>query len=48
MALARLRVKEGRHAHLTEAPEDAYRLTPHDPDFARQMELAEEIIAWRP
>ena len=48
MALARLRVKKGDTLYLTEAPEDAYRLTPHDPDFARQMELAEEIIAWRP
>jgi hypothetical protein len=29
--------------YLTEAS-DRYRLTPCDPDFARQMELAEEIM----
>ena len=43
-ALARLRVKKGDTLYLTEAPDGAYRLTPYDPDFARQMELAEEIM----
>ena len=44
MALARLRVKKGDTLYLTEAPDDACRFTPHDPDFARQMELAETPV----
>jgi putative addiction module antidote len=43
-ALAQLRVKKGDTLYLTEAPDGAYRLTPYDPDFARQMELAEQIM----
>jgi hypothetical protein len=27
---------------LTEAPEGGYRLSPHDPEFQRQLEAAEE------
>ena len=42
-AAARLKVQKGGTLYLTEAP-DGYRLTPYDPDFARQMELAEEIM----
>ncbi len=40
-ALAKLRVGDGDIIHLTETP-DGYRLTAHDPEFARQMALAEE------
>ena len=29
---------------MTEAPDGAFRLTPYDPTFARQMGLAEEIM----
>lgn len=43
-ALARLRVRKGDTLHLTEAPDGSYRLTPYDPEFARQMGLAEEIM----
>ena len=43
-ALARLRVKKGDPLYLTEAPDGAFRLTPYDPDFARQMGLADEIM----
>ncbi|MYL01609.1 MAG: transcriptional regulator [Gammaproteobacteria bacterium] len=43
-AMARLRVKKGDRLYLTEAPGDAFRLTPYDPEFARQMELAEQIM----
>ena len=43
-ALARLRVKKGDTLFLTEAPDGGYRLTPYDPEFARQMGLAEEIM----
>ena len=43
-AMARLRVQKGDILYLTEAPGGGYRLTPHDPDFARQMAHAEEIM----
>ena len=43
-ALVRLGVKKGDTLYLTEAPDGAYRLTPYDPDLARQMALAEEIM----
>jgi putative addiction module antidote len=39
-----LNVKKGDTLFLTEAPGGGYRLTPYDPDFARQMELAEQIM----
>jgi hypothetical protein len=29
---------------LTEAPDGSFRLTPYDPDFERQMRLAEAIM----
>ena len=38
----RLGVKEGDAVYLTETP-DGYRLSPYDPEFSRQMELAREI-----
>ena len=43
-ALARLEVKKGDMLYLTEAPDGALRLTPHDPTFTRQMDLAEDIM----
>jgi putative addiction module antidote len=43
-AMARLKVKKGDTLFLTEAPDGGYRLTPCDPDFERQMTLAEEIM----
>lgn len=43
-AMARLRVKKGDTLYLTEAPDGSYRLTPYDPDFERQMKVAEEIM----
>jgi putative addiction module antidote len=43
-AIARLKVKKGDTVYLTEAPDGGYRLTPYDPDFARQMELAETVM----
>ena len=42
--MARLRVRKGDTLYLTEAPDGGYRLTPYDPDFARQMALAEDIM----
>jgi putative addiction module antidote len=41
--LARLRVGPGDTLHLTEAP-DGMRLTAADPEFAADMEMAEEIM----
>jgi putative addiction module antidote len=41
--MSRLKVKKGDLLYLTEAP-GGYRLTPYNPDFERQMQLAEEIM----
>ncbi|MCB2077484.1 MAG: AbrB/MazE/SpoVT family DNA-binding domain-containing protein [Novosphingobium sp.] len=41
--LARLRAGVGDTLHITEVP-DGVRLTVHDPDFAADMEMAEEIM----
>ncbi len=35
-------VEEGDAVYLTETP-DGYRLSPYNPEFSRQMELAREI-----
>lgn len=43
-AMARLKVKKGDTVYLTEAPGGGYRLTPYDPEFERQMALAEELM----
>ena len=43
-AMAQLKVKKGDTLFLTEAPGGGYRLTPYNPDFERQMKLAEEIM----
>ena len=43
-AMARLKVKKGDTVYLTETPEGGYRLTPYNPDFERQMKLAEDIM----
>ena len=40
-ALARLNVERGDHLYLVET-EDGYRVTPYDPEFEKQMELAGE------
>jgi putative addiction module antidote len=43
-ALAHLKVQKGDTLYLTEAPDGSFRLTPYDPDFERQMRLAEAIM----
>ncbi|TAJ89308.1 transcriptional regulator [Reyranella sp.] len=43
-AMARLKVQKGDTVYLTEAPDGSYRLTPYNPDFERQMSLAEDIM----
>jgi putative addiction module antidote len=41
---ARLDLKEGDRLFLLEQPGGGFVLTPHDPDFERTMELADEIM----
>ncbi len=43
-AMARLRVQKGDTVYLTEAPDGGYRLTAYNPEFERQMTLAEQIM----
>ncbi|MDB5410309.1 MAG: putative addiction module antidote [Rhodospirillales bacterium] len=43
-AIARLKVKKGDVLYLTESADGGYRLTPYNPDFARQTALAEDIM----
>jgi putative addiction module antidote len=42
--LNRMQVAQGDRLVLTEAPEGGYRMSPYDPEFERQMDLAEEGI----
>jgi putative addiction module antidote len=42
--MAQLKVKKGDTLYLTEAADGGYRLTPYNPEFARQIALAEEIM----
>ena len=43
-AKAKLNVQKGDTLYLTEAPDGGYRITPYNPDFQRQMSLAEQIM----
>jgi putative addiction module antidote len=43
-AMALLKVQKGDTVYLTEAPDGSYRLTPYNPEFERQMSLAETIM----
>ena len=43
-ALSRLKVQEGDTLFLTEAPDGSYRITPYDPEFERQMAMAEQVM----
>jgi putative addiction module antidote len=42
--LARLHVDRGDQLYLTEAADGSYRIGAYDPEFARQMEMAEAIM----
>jgi putative addiction module antidote len=42
--MARLKVQKGDTLYLTETPDGGFRLTPYDPEFERQMQLAEQIM----
>ena len=41
---ARLELKEGDRLFVVEQPGGGFTLTPHDPDFERTMEIADEIM----
>jgi putative addiction module antidote len=43
-AMAHLKVKKGDTLYGTETPDGGYRLTPYNPEFERQMSLAEDIM----
>jgi putative addiction module antidote len=43
--LTRLNVKNGDILHLTEAADGSMRITPYDPEFERQMQLARQGMA---
>lgn len=43
-AKLRLGVQKGDTLYLTEAPDGALRITPYNPDFQRQMALAEQVM----
>lgn len=45
-ALARMKVEKGDTVFLTESPE-GYRIVEFDPDFEKQMTLAEEVMKRR-
>ena len=42
--MAHLKVKKGDTLYLTETADGGYRPTPYNPEFVRQMELADEIM----
>ena len=42
--MTRLGVQKGDVLYLTEAPDGGYRITPYNPEFERQMKIAEEIM----
>ena len=44
--LARMKLDKGDVLYLTESP-DGYRLTPYNPDFEKQMTLAQGIMKKR-
>lgn len=42
--MSRLGIEKGDTLYMTEAPDGSYRLTPYDPEFERQMALAEKVM----
>ncbi len=43
--IERLRTSDGGPLFLIEGPHGTYQLTPYDPDFAKKMAKAEELLA---
>ena len=44
-AFKRMRVKDGDSIPLTESPDGTYRITPFDPEFKNQMDLANDVMS---
>ena len=44
--LAHLKLEKGDSVFITESPE-GYTITPHDPEFERQMKVAREVMKKR-
>jgi len=42
--LAALNVQKGDLVHFTREPDGSMRVTPHDPDFAKQLAILEEVM----
>lgn len=42
--LARMNVRKGDTLHAIETADGGYRLLPYDPDFAKKLETADDII----
>lgn len=43
--LARMNVRKGDTLHVIETADGGYRLLPYDPDFAKKLETADDIIS---
>jgi putative addiction module antidote len=43
-AMARLKLQKGDTLYMTEMPDGSYRLTPYNPEFERQMKIAEQVM----
>ena len=44
--LARLKLEKGDSVFITETP-DGYAITPHDPEFEKQMQIARDVMKKR-
>ncbi|MGA9603002.1 MAG: AbrB family transcriptional regulator [Methyloceanibacter sp.] len=42
--MQRLGLKRGQKLHITELPGGGFQVLPYDPDFAKTMEIVDEII----
>ena len=42
--MQRLGLKRGQELHITELPGGGFQVLPYDPDFAKTMEIVDEII----
>ncbi len=43
--LSRLNLRDGDQIFLTDAPDGSYRLTPYDPEFAKQVKIGKKLMA---
>ena len=43
-ALSRMNLHEGESVYLTEASDGGFRITPYNPEFNEQMQVAESVI----